>query len=80
LQIYSLLKGSGMTQVEIGKILGVPQPAGVLAVAQAVGEFFAGAVDGVSYGAAAGRADYRAAYAQRAWGAFATVGVGAGNG
>ena len=25
LQIYSLLKGSGMTQVEIGKILGVPQ-------------------------------------------------------
>ena len=26
LQIYSLLQGSGMTQVEIGKILGVPQP------------------------------------------------------
>ena len=26
LQIYSLLKDSGMTQVEIGKILGVAQP------------------------------------------------------
>jgi predicted XRE-type DNA-binding protein len=42
LQIYSLLKGSGMTQVEIGKILGVPQPQVSLLLRNRSGNFSVG--------------------------------------
>jgi len=42
LQIYSLLKGSAMTQVEIGKILGVPQPQVSLLLRNRSGNFSVG--------------------------------------
>ena len=42
LQIYSLLKGSSMTQVEIGKILGVPQPQLSLLLRNRPGNFSVG--------------------------------------
>ncbi len=42
LQIYSLLKDSGMTQVEIGKILGVPQPQVSLLLRNRSGNFSVG--------------------------------------
>ena len=42
LQIYSILKGSGMTQVEIGKILGVQQPQVSLLLRNRSGNFSVG--------------------------------------
>jgi predicted XRE-type DNA-binding protein len=42
LQIYSILKDSGMTQVEIGKILGVRQPQVSLLMRNRAGNFSVG--------------------------------------
>jgi predicted XRE-type DNA-binding protein len=42
LQIYSILKGSGMTQVEIAKILGVQQPQVSLLMRKRAGNFSVG--------------------------------------
>ena len=42
LQIYTILKGSGMTQVEIAKILGVQQPQVSLLVRNRAGNFSVG--------------------------------------
>ena len=42
LQIYTLLKGSGMTQVEISKILGVQQPQVSLLMRSRAGNFSVG--------------------------------------
>ena len=42
LQIYTLLKGSGMTQVEISKILGVQQPQVSLLMRNRAGNFSVG--------------------------------------
>jgi predicted XRE-type DNA-binding protein len=42
LQIYSILKESGMTQVEMGKILGVPQPQVSLLMRNRAGNFSVG--------------------------------------
>ncbi len=42
LQIYTLLKGSGMTQVEIAKILGVRQPQVSLLMRNRAGNFSVG--------------------------------------
>ena len=42
LQIYSILKGSGMTQVEIAKILGVRQPQVSLLMRNRAGSFSVG--------------------------------------
>jgi predicted XRE-type DNA-binding protein len=80
LHIYSLLKGSGLTQVEIGKILGVPQAQVSLLLRKRSGNSSLARLMEFLTALRPGRADYRAAYAQRAWGAFGSVGVGAGNG
>jgi predicted XRE-type DNA-binding protein len=42
LQIYTILKGSGMTQVEIAKILGVQQPQVSLLMRNRAGNFSVG--------------------------------------
>ena len=42
LQIYTILKASGMTQVEIGKILGVQQPQVSLLMRNRAGNFSVG--------------------------------------
>jgi predicted XRE-type DNA-binding protein len=42
LQIYTILKGSGMTQVEIAKILGVQQPQVSLLMRNRTGNFSVG--------------------------------------
>jgi len=42
LQIYTILKGSGMTQVEIAKILGVRQPQVSLLMRNRAGNFSVG--------------------------------------
>jgi predicted XRE-type DNA-binding protein len=42
LQIYSILRGSGMTQVEIAKILGVQQPQVSLLMRNRAGNFSVG--------------------------------------
>jgi predicted XRE-type DNA-binding protein len=42
LQIYTILKGSGMTQVEIAKILGVQQPQVSLLMRNRAGSFSVG--------------------------------------
>ena len=42
LQIYTILKGSGMTQVEIAKILGVQQPQVSLLMRNRAGSFCVG--------------------------------------
>ncbi len=42
LQIYSILKGSGMTQVEMAKILGVQQPQVSLLMRNRAGNFSVG--------------------------------------
>jgi predicted XRE-type DNA-binding protein len=42
LQIYTILKGSGMTQVEIAKILGVQQPRVSLLMRNRAGNFSVG--------------------------------------
>lgn len=58
LQIHPILKDSGMTQVQIAKILGVQQPQ-VLAHAESRRQFFRWSPDGISYGPAPRRGDHR---------------------
>jgi hypothetical protein len=68
LQIYGILKDSGMTQVEMAKIPGGAATAGLTLDAEPGGELFGWAVEGISYRLAAGRGDHGSSDSQRAWG------------
>ena len=66
LEIHTIIKERGLTQVEAAKLLGIRQPAGIPADPQQVRQFLGGAPDGAADRPRTGCRDRSAAYAQDA--------------
>jgi hypothetical protein len=75
LQIYSILKESGMKRTEMAKVLGVSQPQVPLVMRNRVGNLSVGRLMEFFDGAAARCGDYGPADAEGAWGGVGRRGL-----
>jgi len=74
LQIYTILKGSGMTQIESAKILGVHQPQVSLLMRNRAGTSPL-TLNGIPHRPPSRRRDYRPGHPQRTWGTLGHLGL-----